>query len=60
MSITSYVSDTKEKISLRPSRKAVKRAALALAARSASPVSAILAMTTSLPAATWNRPMTPM
>ena len=31
MSITSYVSDTKEKISLRPSRKAVKRAALALA-----------------------------
>ena len=31
MSITSYVSDTKEKISFRPSRKAVKRAALALA-----------------------------
>jgi len=31
MSITSYVSDTKEKISLRPSRRAVKRAALALA-----------------------------
>jgi membrane fusion protein (multidrug efflux system) len=31
MSITSYVSDTKAKIILRPSRKAVKRAALALA-----------------------------
>ena len=31
MSITSYVSDIKEKTSLRPSRKAVKRAALALA-----------------------------
>ena len=31
MSIMSYVSDTKEKISFRPSRTAVKRAALALA-----------------------------
>src|SRR3954454_3178905 len=31
MSITSYVSDTKEKISFRPSRKAVKSTALALA-----------------------------
>ncbi|WP_027580122.1 HlyD family secretion protein [Bradyrhizobium sp. Ai1a-2] len=32
MSTTSYVTDTKEKISLRPSRQAIRRAALALAA----------------------------
>ncbi|MGY3620740.1 HlyD family secretion protein [Bradyrhizobium sp. USDA 10063] len=32
MSTTSYVTDTKEKISLRPSRQAIKRAALALVA----------------------------
>jgi membrane fusion protein, multidrug efflux system len=32
MSMTSYVTDTKEEISLRPSRRAIKRAALALAA----------------------------
>src|SRR5262245_31350329 len=32
MSTTSYVSDTKEKISLRPSRQAIKRTALAVAA----------------------------
>src|SRR5262245_42727357 len=31
MSTTSYVSDAKEKIALSPSRKAIKRAALALA-----------------------------
>ena len=60
MSTLSYAAEQKAKTSLRPSRQTIKRAALALAPRSASPLSPISATTISLPAATWKRPTTPM
>ena len=60
MSNISYVSESQSKTSLRPSRQAIKRAALALAGALAVAGAADFGRYYLTTADTWKRPMTPM